>query len=65
LAIALVMRQAIMVSVASGRYGPCCSKLPIGKIAVRTWGRRLSPVVWVGIRYSIASTQSGIRELAF
>ncbi len=32
-AISRAMAQATRVSVANGRYGPCCSKLPTGRTA--------------------------------
>ncbi len=38
--------QAITVSVASGRYGPCCSKLPTGSTATGTSGT--SALVCIG-----------------
>lgn len=34
-AISPATAQATRVSVASGRYGPCCSKLPTGRTATR------------------------------
>jgi hypothetical protein len=42
------------VSVVSGRYGPCCSKLPMGKIAVVAWRICGSVVVLTDIRCSTA-----------
>src|SRR4051812_32971827 len=45
-AISAAIVQAITVSVASGRSGPCCSWLPTGKIATGTSGT--SELVCVG-----------------
>ncbi|GGS18606.1 hypothetical protein GCM10010269_67090 [Streptomyces humidus] len=52
-AISRAMAQATSVSVASGRYAPCCSKLPTGRTATRVATpaprARTSSVVSVGI----------------
>ncbi|GAA2155907.1 hypothetical protein GCM10009727_64210 [Actinomadura napierensis] len=45
-AISAATVQAITVSVASGRNGPCCSKLPTGSTATRT--SRSSALVCIG-----------------
>jgi hypothetical protein len=52
-AIAWLMLHATIVSVIRGRYGPCCSKLPMGKIAtVAPWALS-SSVVAVGSRFGV------------
>ncbi|GGW26459.1 hypothetical protein GCM10010350_07170 [Streptomyces galilaeus] len=40
-AISRAIAQATSVSVANGRYGPCCSKLPTGSTA--TWTGTSAP----------------------
>ncbi|GAA2728433.1 hypothetical protein GCM10010360_04370 [Streptomyces nogalater] len=47
-AISRATAQATSVSVASGRYGPCCSKLPTGRTATRVPRARTSSVVSAG-----------------
>ncbi len=59
-AISRAMAQATSVSVASGRYGPCCSKLPTGRTATCVVTpaprERTSSVVSTGTRPYVAAT---------
>ncbi|GLY65155.1 hypothetical protein Atai01_17740 [Amycolatopsis taiwanensis] len=59
-AISCAMVQAMTVSVASGRKGPCCSKLPTGSTATRAARFRASMVVSV-----VVSNRSGSIMSAF
>ncbi|GAB7105750.1 hypothetical protein JCM4814A_40640 [Streptomyces phaeofaciens JCM 4814] len=57
-AISRAMAQATSVSVANGRYGPCCSKLPTGRtatcVATPAPRSRTSCVVSAGSRPYVA-----------
>lgn len=65
-AISRAMAQATSVSVANGRYAPCCSKLPTGRTATCDGTRaprvRTSSVVSVGTSPYVADAADRISE---